>query len=61
VPPCGIRRFVHRFSPNIHAEGGLPPVEPAAVLLEEATQILAHGVAGNRLEARLAAIAVGGP
>ena len=46
--------FEYTVISNIYAEGGLPPVEAAAVIVEKVTQILAHGVAGNRLEARLA-------
>jgi ethanolamine ammonia-lyase large subunit len=34
---------------NIYA-GGLPPAEAAAVVVEKALAILAHGAAGNRLE-----------
>jgi len=47
--------FEYTVISNIYAEGGLPPVEAAAVIVEKVTQILAHGVAGNQLEARLAA------
>jgi len=47
--------FEYTVISNIYAEGGLPPVEAAAVIVEKVTQILAHGAAGNRLEARLAA------
>jgi ethanolamine ammonia-lyase large subunit len=45
--------FEYTVISNIYAEGGLPPVEAAAVIVEKVTQILAHGAAGNRLEARL--------
>jgi ethanolamine ammonia-lyase large subunit len=38
---------------NIH-EGGLPPLEAAAVIAEKVFQILALRAAGNRLEALLA-------
>lgn len=47
--------FEYTVISNIYAEGGLPPVEAAAVIVEKVTQILAHNAAGNRLEARLAA------
>jgi hypothetical protein len=35
--------------------GALPPLEAAAVIVDRASQILAHGAAGNRLVARTAA------
>lgn len=47
--------FEYTVVSNIYADGGLPPVEAAAVIVEKVTQILAHGAAGNRLEALLAA------
>jgi ethanolamine ammonia-lyase large subunit len=53
--------FEYTVISNIYPEGGLPPVEAAAVIVEKVTQILAHGVAGNRLEARLAARRMGSP
>jgi ethanolamine ammonia-lyase large subunit len=51
--------FEYTVISNIYAEGGLPPVEAAAVIVEKVTQILAHGAAGNRLEALLAAAGSG--
>jgi ethanolamine ammonia-lyase large subunit len=47
--------FEYTVISNIYADGGLPPVEAAAVIVEKVTQILAHGAAGNRLEGLLAA------
>ncbi|HWO20690.1 MAG TPA: ethanolamine ammonia-lyase subunit EutB [Kofleriaceae bacterium] len=46
--------FEYTVISNIYAEGGLPPAEAAAVIVEKVVQILAHDAAGNRLEARLA-------
>jgi ethanolamine ammonia-lyase large subunit len=51
--------FEYTVISNIYADGGLPPVEAAAVIVEKVTQILAHDAAGNRLEARLAAAGAG--
>jgi ethanolamine ammonia-lyase large subunit len=48
--------FEYTVISNIYAGGGLPPVEAAAVIVEKVLQIVGHGVAGNRLEARLVAI-----
>ncbi len=45
-------RFEYSVLSNIY-EGGLPPVEAAAVLVERVGQILTHKAAGNRLEALL--------
>jgi ethanolamine ammonia-lyase large subunit len=47
--------FEYTVISNIYAEGGLHPLEAAAVIVEKVTQILAHGAAGNRLEALLGA------
>lgn len=46
-------RFETTVVSNIH-EQGLPPAEAGAVVVERALEILAHGAAGNRLEALLA-------
>jgi ethanolamine ammonia-lyase large subunit len=48
--------FEYTVISNIYTEGGLPPAEAAAVIIDKVTQILTHGAAGNRLEARIAAI-----
>lgn len=47
--------FEYTVISNIYAEGGLPPAEAAAVIIDKVTQILTQGAAGNRLEARIAA------
>lgn len=47
--------FEYTVISNIYADGGLHPLEAAAVIVEKVTQILTHGAAGNRLEACLAA------
>ena len=49
--------FEYTVISNIYADGGLPPAEAAAVIIDKVTQILTHGAAGNRLEARIAAAA----
>ena len=53
--------FEYTVISNIYAEGGLPPAEAAAVIIDKVTQILTHGAAGNRLEARIAAAARSAP
>jgi ethanolamine ammonia-lyase large subunit len=47
-------RFEYTVVSNIYV-GALPPLEAAAVIVDRASQILAHGAAGNRLVARTAA------
>jgi ethanolamine ammonia-lyase small subunit len=43
-------RFEYTVISSIH-EGGLPPIEAGAVIVEKAARILAQKAAGNRLEA----------
>ncbi len=45
-------RWEYTVISNIYA-GGLPPMEAGSVIAEKAMQILTHGAAGNRLEAKL--------
>lgn len=45
-------QFEYSVLSNIYS-GGLPPLEAGAVILEKVQAILAHGAAGNRLEALL--------
>ena len=47
-------RFEYTVVSNIY-RGALPPLEAAAVIVTAASQILAHGAAGNRLVAKLGA------
>ena len=47
--------FEYTVVSNIYADGGMHPLEAAAVIVEKVAQILTHDAAGNRLEARLAA------
>ena len=44
-------RYEYTVISNIYEDGGLPPVEAAAVIVEKVERILAAGAAGNRLEA----------
>jgi ethanolamine ammonia-lyase large subunit len=47
------QRHEYTVISNIY-EAGLPPIEAGAVIVEKLLQILAHGAAGNRLEALVA-------
>jgi ethanolamine ammonia-lyase large subunit len=51
-------RFEYTVLSNIYA-GGIPPLEAGAILLDKICDILEQQAAGNRLTAKLEALAVG--
>ncbi len=50
-------KFEYTVISNIYDDGGIPPLEAGSVVVEKAAQILKYQAAGNRLEARLSAMA----